>query len=106
MAEILNGGTPLFQSRYLNEIEQLLAIFNLMGTPGPSLWPKMCQTRNFNPAFPAWPPLQLNRVIPHLDGPAVSLLNTLLAVDPSQRLSCRGALGSYCLAAYSLYTFT
>ena len=101
MGEMLNGGQPLFESKNLTEIEQLFAIFHVMGTPCHSQWPEMCSSRYFNCAYPMWHPADLRGVVSGLNSPAMALLRMLLCVDPKHRLSCRGALQATCFRSHT-----
>lgn len=52
--------SPLFPSRC--ETEHLTRIFRLLGTPGPSYWPRALATPFFSPKFPVYAPVDFTLV--------------------------------------------
>jgi cyclin-dependent kinase 1 len=86
----LSGDEPLLAGTC--EIEQLLLIFQLLGTPTAEEWPGVTQLRDYNPIFPRWPPKDLSAVLRRLDGEGLSLLSRTLAYDPARRISAAEAM--------------
>lgn len=90
-----------------SEIGQLVAIFQLLGTPyepdashgpaatAPNAWRGVSRFRYFNASFPRWPPKDLLTVFPTLaliGAAGLDLLQRLLTYDPEARISARGAM--------------
>jgi serine/threonine protein kinase len=60
MAEMVRGETPFKGD---NEIDQLLKIFEALGTPNTKDWPEVADGENFHNRFPRWlPPASLAHV--------------------------------------------
>jgi len=82
---------PLFPGD--SEIDQLLRIFRVRGTPNESTWPMVSTLEAYMPEFPSWPPLALERVAPGVSKPGgLELLDALLQLDPTRRLTAEDAL--------------
>lgn len=89
-AELLHG-KPIFPGK--DEPEQLNKIFELCGAPDESNWPgvsKIPWYNNFKPTRPM--KRRLREVFRHFDRHALELLERMLALDPSQRISAKDAL--------------
>lgn len=91
-AEMLTG-KALFQGE--SEIEQLMSVFRVLGTPTEATWAGVGQLRDFH-EFPQWKPVPLVTANPGLavaeaEG-GLDLLQGLLQLDPSKRLSAVAAL--------------
>ncbi len=56
---------PLFPGD--SEIDELLGIFRLLGTPDEDLWPCVALLRDYQAAFPTWAPKPLGEVITVMD---------------------------------------
>ena len=84
--------TPLFPGYC--EIEQLMRIFEVMGTPTETMWPGVSSLKDFSDCFPAWKPSDLALKLPALasDPPALDLFKALLAYNPDERMPARKAL--------------
>eukprot|EP00803_Ostreobium_quekettii_P003387 evm.model.scf_1884.1 EVM.evm.TU.scf_1884.1 scf_1884:25738-29505(-) len=88
LAELYKKG-PLFPGD--SELQQLLFIFQILGTPTESAWPGVSCLRDWH-EFPKWQPQDLNKTIPELDPLAIDLLKQMLRYDPSTRISALDAL--------------
>jgi len=82
-------GKPLFTGE--NEIEQLLAIFRILGTPCRETWPTVEDLRDWH-EFPQWKPIPLSQYVAELGSRGCDLLDRLLHMDPIHRLSADEAL--------------
>ena len=93
LAEMIIG-KPLFQGE--SELEQLLAIFQMRGTPTPSTWPGLHTLRDWHD-YPDWKSEDLTKCFPALAamGPfGVELLEQMLQLSPHTRISSIDALKS------------
>ncbi|KAG0561890.1 hypothetical protein M758_9G116600 [Ceratodon purpureus] len=81
--------TPLFPGN--SELQQLLYIFRLLGTPDETVWPGVRSLRDWH-AYPQWKPHNLARVVPELEQGGVDLLNSMLQYNPASRISAKEAL--------------
>lgn len=88
-AEMINQ-RPLFPGD--SEIDELFKIFRTLGTPTEDVWPGVTAFPDYLPTFPQWPPRDLAAVVPTLDPVGLDLLQGMLRLDPSQRITARGAL--------------
>ncbi|XP_052197580.1 cyclin-dependent kinase C-2-like [Diospyros lotus] len=89
-AELLHG-KPIFPGK--DEPEQINKIFELCGAPDESNWPgvsKIPWYNNFKPTRPI--KRRLREVFRHFDRHALELLDKMLTLDPSQRISAKDAL--------------
>ncbi|KAK4790566.1 hypothetical protein SAY86_017870 [Trapa natans] len=89
-AELLHG-KPIFPGK--DEPEQLNKIFELCGAPDEINWPgvsKIPWYNNFKPTRPM--KRRLREVFRHFDRHALELLERMLTLDPSQRISAKDAL--------------
>mmetsp|Transcript_12413 Transcript_12413/g.21213 ORF Transcript_12413/g.21213 Transcript_12413/m.21213 type:complete len:307 (-) Transcript_12413:114-1034(-) len=73
------------------EIEQLFAIFRIMGTPSADTWQGLEDLRDWHD-FPKWKPQALISILPQLGEPGCDLLLKMLALDPAKRISANEAL--------------
>lgn len=80
---------PLFPGD--SELQQLLHIFKLLGTPSEQVWPGVSNLRDWH-EFPQWKPQDLAKVIPQLDEHGIDLLSKLLVYDPAKRIHATEAL--------------
>jgi len=88
LAEMLTG-RPFFCGE--SELEQLLAIFRIMGTPTIKNWPSISEFKDWHD-FPKWMPQKLDLLFPNLKADTIDLLKALLRLDPSKRITAHKAL--------------
>ena len=74
-----------------SELQQLLHIFKLLGTPDESIWPGVTKLRDWH-EFPRWAPQDLSKVFPGLEPSGVDLMRKMCEYDPARRISARDAL--------------
>ena len=48
------------------EIDQLLKMFRVLGTPNEAVWPGVLDLEDFKVEFPKWSPQDFSQVLPHL----------------------------------------
>ena len=80
---------PLFPGD--SELQQLLHIFKLLGTPSEDVWPGVTRLRDWH-EFPQWKQQDLHKVIPQLDKDGIDLLQKMLVYDPAKRIHATDAL--------------
>ncbi|KAJ9530012.1 hypothetical protein QJQ45_023291 [Haematococcus lacustris] len=73
------------------ELQQLLHIFKLLGTPSEDNWPGVTKLRDWH-EWPQWHPQDLSRIFPTLEAEGVDLLRRMLDYDPAKRISAKEAL--------------
>ncbi|KAK2437473.1 cell division control protein C [Trifolium repens] len=88
-AEMINQ-RPLFPGD--SEIDELFKIFRIMGTPNEDTWPGVTSLPDFKSAFPKWPSQDLATLVPNLEPAGLDILSCMLRLDPSRRITARGAL--------------
>ena len=82
---------PIFPGK--NEINQLLRIFKIMGTPDYSTWTNIEYLSKYNPKFPKYVVGNLSNNIPRsFSKNGKDLLNKMLVLDPSKRISVIDAM--------------
>ncbi|KAL9672192.1 hypothetical protein QQ045_028442 [Rhodiola kirilowii] len=74
-----------------SELQQLLHIFRLLGTPNEEMWPGVTQLKNWH-EYPQWSQQKLSTAVPNLDDVGLDLLSKMLQYEPSQRISARKAM--------------
>ena len=74
-----------------SELQQLLHIFKLLGTPSEDLWPGVSRLRDWH-EFPQWRPQDLSKVFPKLDEAGIDLMKKMFDYDPAQRITAMDAL--------------
>eukprot|EP00271_Cylindrocystis_brebissonii_P001841 TRINITY_DN12144_c0_g1_i1.p1 TRINITY_DN12144_c0_g1~~TRINITY_DN12144_c0_g1_i1.p1 ORF type:complete len:333 (-),score=65.31 TRINITY_DN12144_c0_g1_i1:48-1046(-) len=89
-AELLLG-KPILPGK--NEIEQLNLIFNLCGSPDESIWPGVSKLPFFNQFKPErLLKRRLKETYKNFDKHALELVEKMLVLDPSKRISAKDAL--------------
>ncbi|KQJ92528.1 cyclin-dependent kinase B1-1 [Brachypodium distachyon] len=74
-----------------SELQQLLHIFRMLGTPTEEQWPGVTALRDWH-EYPQWKPQSLARAVPTLEPEGLDLLSRMLRFDPANRISARAAL--------------
>jgi len=74
-----------------SELQQLLHIFRLLGTPNEELWPGVSKLRDWH-EYPQWAPQNIARAVPTLESTGVDLLSKMLQYDPSKRIEAKEAM--------------
>uniref|UniRef100_A0A7N0UUJ9 Protein kinase domain-containing protein n=1 Tax=Kalanchoe fedtschenkoi TaxID=63787 RepID=A0A7N0UUJ9_KALFE len=80
---------PLFPGD--SELQQLLHIFRLLGTPNETMWPGVSKLINWH-EYPQWSPKKLSTAVPEMDEQGLDLLAKMLRYEPSQRISAKQAM--------------
>mmetsp|Transcript_24425 Transcript_24425/g.58222 ORF Transcript_24425/g.58222 Transcript_24425/m.58222 type:complete len:301 (+) Transcript_24425:1000-1902(+) len=88
LAEMLVG-KPIFCGE--SEIEQLLAIFKILGTPDNKNWPGVQNLRDWHD-FPKWFKNKLEKNFDQIQSDGIKLIKSLLRLDPSKRMSVFSAI--------------
>ncbi|CAA7408017.1 unnamed protein product [Spirodela intermedia] len=74
-----------------SELQQLLHIFRLLGTPNEEVWPGVSKLPNWH-EYPQWIPKSLSSAVPNLEPNGVDLLSRMLQYEPSKRISAKKAM--------------
>ncbi|KAL8149989.1 cyclin-dependent kinase B2-1-like [Apium graveolens] len=74
-----------------SELQQLLHIFRLLGTPDEEMWPGVSTLKNWH-EYPQWKPQRLSSSVPNLEEDGLDLLSQMLKYEPSQRISAKKAM--------------
>lgn len=80
---------PLFPGD--SELQQLLHIFRLLGTPSEEVWPGVNQLPNWH-EYPQWNPQNISSVVPGLEADGIDLLSKMLQYQPAMRISAKKAM--------------
>ncbi|KAL6646155.1 hypothetical protein ACP70R_017763 [Stipagrostis hirtigluma subsp. patula] len=80
---------PLFAGD--SEVQQLLHIFKLLGTPNEEVWPGVSKLPNWH-VYPQWKPSKLSSVVPGLDADGLDLLEKMLQYEPAKRISAKKSM--------------
>ncbi|KAE8057458.1 hypothetical protein FH972_014148 [Carpinus fangiana] len=70
-----------------SELQQLLHIFRLLGTPNEEVWPGVSKLMNWH-EYPQWKAQNLSKAVPNLDEDGLDLLY----YEPSKRISAKKAM--------------
>lgn len=91
-AEMLGRGNPLFPGE--NARDQFSLILNVTGKPSPAVVDRLGDTRlaQFMDALPNVPPASLASIYKDASPSGISLLHSLLAFDPDERITAEDAL--------------
>jgi serine/threonine protein kinase len=82
--------SALFQGD--SEIDELFAIFRLLGTPTEESYPGITSCSAYSTTFPKWRAKELKEIIPNGDPLGLDLISKMLCYDPAQRITARAAL--------------
>jgi cyclin-dependent kinase len=82
-------GKPVFCGE--SEIEQLLTIFKILGTPDNKTWPGVQNLRDWHD-FPKWFQNKLEENFDQIQSDGIKLIKSLLRLDPSKRVSVFSAI--------------
>ncbi|XP_078175546.1 cyclin-dependent kinase B1-1-like [Carex rostrata] len=74
-----------------SELQQLLHIFRMLGTPTEKEWPGVTALRDWHD-YPQWKPQSLARAVPTLEPEGVDLLSKMLRFDSAERISAKEAM--------------
>ncbi|KAJ4807393.1 Cyclin-dependent kinase 2 [Rhynchospora pubera] len=74
-----------------SELQQLLHIFRLLGTPTEKQWPGVTTLKDWH-EYPQWKPQDLARAVPTLESEGVDLLSRMLRFDSAERISAKEAM--------------
>ncbi|KAF3486720.1 hypothetical protein F2Q69_00054813 [Brassica cretica] len=74
-----------------SELQQLLSIFRLLGTPNEQVWPGVSKLKDWH-EYPQWKPLSLSTAVPNLDESGLDLLSKMLEYEPVKRISAKKAM--------------
>ncbi len=77
---------PLFPGD--SELQQLLHIFKLLGTPTEAEWAGVSKLRDWH-EFPNWKKQDLSKHFPTLGADGIDLMELMFAYTPSQRITVR-----------------
>eukprot|EP01018_Ginkgo_biloba_P032192 Gb_22030 [translate_table: standard] len=74
-----------------SELQQILHIFKLLGTPNEDVWPGVSKLNDWH-EYPRWRPDNLSSAVPDMEPNAVDLLSKMLCYEPLHRISAKRAL--------------
>jgi len=80
---------PLFAGD--SELQQLLLIFRLLGTPNEQVWPGVSKLPNWH-EYPQWSPKKLSSSVQNLGADGLDLLSKMLQYEPAKRISAKKAM--------------
>lgn len=89
-AEMIMQGCILFPGD--SELDELMKIFQVLGTPSEKSWPGVSQLPYFNNNFPQWKVSKLRELVPKLDDTGFDLMKQMLTLDPVKRITAKAAL--------------
>jgi cyclin-dependent kinase 12/13 len=94
-AEMLNGGRPLFDCKGASDLQQLMTIYYICGTPTRKGWPELdtlCMQTAFECPDPPLPRILKQQLPSSTSRQAFDLLDKLLVLNPAHRISATEAL--------------
>nr|GEV90181.1 cyclin-dependent kinase B2-2 [Tanacetum cinerariifolium] len=74
-----------------SELQQLLHIFRLLGTPNEEIWPGVSKHKDWH-EYPQWKPKSISTSVPNLDKEGLDLLAQMFEYEPSRRISAKKAM--------------
>ncbi|KAG5009190.1 hypothetical protein JHK87_017705 [Glycine soja] len=74
-----------------SELQQLLHIFRLLGTPNEEVWPGVSKLKDWH-EYPQWNSQSLSTAVPGLEELGLDLLSQMLEYEPSKRISAKKAM--------------
>ncbi|XP_076945243.1 cyclin-dependent kinase B2-2-like [Bidens hawaiensis] len=74
-----------------SEVQQLLHIFRLLGTPNEEIWPGVSKLKDWH-EYPQWKPQKVSTAVPNLDANGLDLLSKMFEYEPSRRISAKKAM--------------
>ncbi|CAH2036680.1 unnamed protein product [Thlaspi arvense] len=74
-----------------SELQQLLRIFRLLGTPNEQVWPGVSTLKDWH-EYPQWKPMSLSTAVPNLEEAGLDLLSKMLEYEPAKRISAKKAM--------------
>eukprot|EP00759_Apiculatamorpha_spiralis_P028501 PhF_6_TR31110/c0_g1_i1/m.45517 len=81
---------PLFPGQ--SEIDQILKIFRLLGTPQQDQWSYLTALPEYQTCFPKWMPMDIESYLGTVDPCCADLLRKMLIYDPHQRITIEAAI--------------
>lgn len=88
---------PLFEGD--SENSQLVKIFEIIGTPPESDWPR--RTHLAHASFAGYQGVNFDDMFPKLDSEAIDLMKRMLSFNPERRITAKGALAHGYLRTYT-----
>ena len=85
-----NLGRPLFPGS--SNQDQLLKIFQTLGTPDENVWPGLKDMPDYTANYPIYPRQDLLQIIPKIERQGIDLLEKMLEYDPDRRILAADAL--------------
>ncbi|XP_076888322.1 cyclin-dependent kinase B2-2-like [Bidens hawaiensis] len=74
-----------------SELQQLLHIFRLLGTPNEEIWPGVSKLKDWH-EYPQWKPKPVSTSVPNLDANGLDLLSKMFEYEPLKRISAKKAM--------------